>query len=202
VTRSLEDVLASRRMCRDFSPAPLTPAVVEPVLAAAFAGPRAGNTHGLHLVVLEGPETARYWDVTLPVERRATFRWPGLLRAPVLALLLVDPAAYVARYAEPDKARTGLGGSSSDWPVPYWFVDAGSAAMSVLLAAESAGLGALWFGPFGHESELLSALGVPEGMRAAGTLALGRRAVADEATSASARRGRPDPAAFVHRGGW
>ena len=202
MTARLEDVLASRRMCRDFTADPVPAGVLDPVLAAAFAGPRAGNTHGLHLVVLEGREVQRYWDVTLPEPRRSSFRWPGLLRAPVLTVVLVDPSAYVERYAEADKAASGLGESEAAWSVPYWFVDAGSAAMGVLLAAEAAGLGALWFGLFGHETAVLAALGVPEGLRAAGTLALGHPAAGAGDPSRSARRGRPDPAVHVHRGGW
>ena len=54
------------------------------------------------------PGTARFWDATLPDERRATFRWRHLLDAPVMAVALADPQAYVERYAEPDKEATGL----------------------------------------------------------------------------------------------
>ncbi|MFM7509186.1 MAG: nitroreductase family protein [Actinomycetota bacterium] len=202
MTRSLSDLLASRRMCRDFSPEPIGSDILDPVLAAAFAGPRAGNTHGIHLVVLEDAECARYWDVTLPEERRSGFRWPGLLRAPVLAVVVVDVDAYVRRYGESDKVGSGLGSSAEVWAVPYWFVDAGSAAMAVLLAAEAAGLGALWFALFDHEAAVAEEFGVPAGFRAVGTLALGRRAPGPSEASRSSTRGRPDPLEFLHRGGW
>ena len=56
------------------------------------------------------------------------------------------------RYAEPDKAATGLGRSAAAWPVPYWTVDAAFAVMTLLLAAEDAGLGALFFGVFQGEA--------------------------------------------------
>ena len=79
------DVVRSRRMVRAFEPRPVPPDVLDRVLDVARRVPAAGNTQGLDLVVLEGPEqTARYWDVTLAAERRDGFRWPGLLDAPVL----------------------------------------------------------------------------------------------------------------------
>jgi nitroreductase len=196
------DVLAGRRMCRDFLAERPDPATIDAVLGAAFRGPSAGNTAGLDLVVLEGADTARYWDVTLPGPRRSGFRWPGLLRAPVLVVPVVDPGAYVERYGRPDKADSGLGGGPDSWPVPYWFVDGGAAVMGLLLAAEAAGLGALFFGQFGHEPAVLDALGVPPGHRCVGTVALGHPAPGGRAPSRSARPGRPPASTHVRRGRW
>jgi len=198
----IESVLASRRMCRDFLADPIPPDLRDAVLAAAFRGPAAGNTHGLDLVVLTGADTARHWDVTLPVERRASFRWPGLLHAPVLVEVVVDPGAYVQRYSRPDKASSGLGAGIQAWDVPFWFVDGGAAVMSVLLAAESHGLGALFFGLFDHERPLLDVLGVPDGRRVVGSIALGWPAPTGRAPSRSARSGRPDPGTHLRHGGW
>lgn len=196
------DVLARRRMCRDFLPDAVVDEVLERVLAAAFRGPAAGNTDAVDLVVLLGDDTSRYWDVTLPAERRPGFRWPGLLRAPVLVVPVVRPAAYVERYGRDDKSATGLGAGTAAWPVPYWFVDGGAAVMGLLLAAEAEGLGALLFGQFEHEPALLAALGVPDGHRALGTVALGRPARGGRTPSRSAAVGRPDPRHRVHVGGW
>jgi nitroreductase len=199
---TFDAVLASRRMCRDFRADPVPGSTVDAVLAAAFRGPSAGNTSALDLVVLTGADTARYWDVTLPAGRRSGFRWPGLLRAPVLVVAVVEPSAYVERYGRADKAATGLGRSADAWPVPYWFVDGGAALMAMLLAAEATGLGALLFGQFDHEADVLVALGVPDGRRALGTVALGLPAAGGRAPSVSARPGRPDPASHVHRSSW
>lgn len=197
-----EEVLASRRMCRDFTGAPVAAGVLERVLAAAFRAPAAGNTDALDLVVLEGAGTAAYWDVTLPPPRRDRFRWPGLLRAPVLVVPLVRAEAYVERYARPDKAASGLGGDAADWPVPYWWVDGGAAVMALLLAAEAEGLGALLFGQFGHEPALARALGWPGDRRALGTVALGHPSPGGRRPSASARPGRPPADGRIHRGRW
>jgi nitroreductase len=196
------DVISSRRMCRDFLADPVEEAALARVVGAALSAPSAGNTAALDLVVLEGADTARYWDTTLPEPRRSRFRWPGLLTAPVLVLPWVEPDAYVRRYAEADKAHTGLGASAQDWPVPYWFVDGGAAVMAMLLAAEAEALGALLFGQFGHEAAVAEAFGVPAGRRALGTVALGHRRPGGASRSASAHRGRPRVHDVVHRGGW
>ena len=71
----LRDALAQRHMVRSFSTEPIAPEALGAVLDAATRSPSAGNSQGLDLVVLEGPDrTARYWDVTLPASRRAGFR--------------------------------------------------------------------------------------------------------------------------------
>src|SRR5688572_18317494 len=102
------DTVRQRRMVRNFTDATVDESSLARVLDAARRGPSAGKVQGLDLVVLVGTEeTQRYWSVTLPDP--LGFRWQGLLRAPVLVVPVVDPGAYAARYAEPDKAATGLG---------------------------------------------------------------------------------------------
>ncbi len=161
-------------MRRAFAPDPVAPELVTALLDGARRAPSAGNAQGTTFVVLEGSEqTARYWDVTLPEERRQGFRWPGLLAAPVLVIVVASPTAYVTRYAEADKARTGLGEHADRWATPYWYVDAGMVVQNLLLSIEEAGLGACFFGMFDHASAVFRALGVPAGQVAIGTVALG-----------------------------
>jgi len=198
----LTDALRRRRMVRAFDGRPVPPDVLERVLRAAMRAPSAGNTQGLDLVVLEGDDTARYWDVSLPEARRGAFAWPGLLRAPVLVIPVADPAAYVARYAEPDKARTGLGEGADRWGVPYWYVDAAFAAMVALLSVVDEGLGACFFGQFEHEGALKEALGIPVERRPIGTIALGWADAEVERPGGSSRRPRRTLDEVVHRGGW
>jgi nitroreductase len=196
------DVVRSRRMVRAFEPRPVPDVVLDRVLDLARRVPAAGNTQGLDLVVLEGREqTARYWDATLPPPRRQAFPWPKLLDAPVLIVPVADPAAYVERYAEPDKAGTGLGEGTGAWSVPYWYVDTAFAAMVALLAAVDQGLGALFFGQFEHEDAVTAALGIPPDRRPVGTIALGY-AAADDRPSRSAQRPRRPLDEIVHRGRW
>jgi nitroreductase len=188
-------------MTRAFRPEPLPRAVLDRVLDAGRRAPSAGNSQGFAFVVLEGEDTARYWSVTLP--DASGFGHPGLLDAPVLVLVLARPQAYVDRYAEPDKAATGLGAGRDTWPVPYWTVDAAFAAMLLQLAAIDEGLGVLFFGPFQHTDALHAALGIPDGYESIGTLAIGWPDT-ERGTSAgrSASRPRRETAEVIHWGGW
>lgn len=188
-------------MVRAFTAAPVDPTVVDNLVDLARRAPSAGNSQGWAFVVLEGAEqTARYWEVTLPADRQASFRWPGLVAAPVLILALVRPDAWVERYAERDKAATGLGAGLGEWPVPYWWVDGGMAVEHLLLGAIDAGLGACFFGLFDHERAVLDALGVPGGWRALGCIAVGHPAPDEPGRSAG--RARQPLADVLHRGGW
>ena len=196
----LRDAIRARRMVRAFQRRPVAPEMVDGLLELARRAPSAGNTQPWHFVVLEGDETAPLWDVTLPRDRRATFRWQGLLDAPVVVVPVVDPAAYPARYAEDDKRASGLGAGTGAWSVPYWWVDGGMAVHALLLAAVDAGLGALFYGLFDHEADVLAALGVPDGHRALGAVALGWPAPDEPGRSAG--RARPALGDVLHRGRW
>jgi nitroreductase len=189
-------------MVRSFDRRPVPEAEVDRLIDLARRAPSAGNTQACAFVVLAGDETARLWDVTLPADRRAGFRWPGLVEAPVVIVPVVRPGAYVERYGEPDKASTGLGWGSDAWPVPYWWVDAGMAVHGLLLGAVDAGLGALFYGLFEHEPAALAALGVPDGWRAVGAVALGWPAPSGDAPGRSSTRPRPPLSEVIHRGRW
>ena len=187
-------------MVRSFETRPVEREVLDRVLDAARRAPSAGNTQGWVFVVLEGDDTAKFWDVTLPDERRETFRWQHLLDAPTIILPLASREAYLARYGEPDKLSTGLA-DPTRWPVPYWQIDTAFATMLLLLAAEDEGLGTLFFGVFRNAEKLLASLDVPGGYELIGAVALGYPADGDEPgrSSERPRRGLDE---IVHRGGW
>jgi nitroreductase len=188
-------------MVRAFTEQPVDPAVLDGLLDLARRAPSAGNSQGTDVLVLDRSEsTARYWDLTLPRERRDHFGWPGLLGAPVLVVVWVSPTVYVTRYAEPDKAATDLGAGLEAWPVPYWFIDGGMVVDQLLLAVTDAGLGACFFGLFEHEAAVRTAFGVPDEWRAIGTVALGHPA--PDRRGQSADRPRRPLSDLVHRGQW
>jgi len=206
------DVVRGRRMCRSFRPDPVDPHVLDGLLMLAQRAPAAGNTQGWQFLVLEGPdEVGRYWDATLEPSRRATFPWPGLLRAPVLVVPCADPDAYLRRYGEADKMgrvaagvaeKRALARSASSWTVPYWLVDTAMATMTLLLAAVDAGLGACLFGQFEHETAVRAAFGIPDGVQPVGTVALGHTDGDDRASRSARSRPRPPLSEVVHRGRW
>ncbi|WP_420638256.1 nitroreductase family protein [Candidatus Poriferisocius sp.] len=181
-------------MCRNFRPDDLPDGLVVDLLDRARRAPSAGNTQAVEFGVVTDPE--RYWGITLTPERRAEFAWPGLLRAPVLVLVLTDPERYVQRYAEPDKAHSGLGRNPEAWPVPYWWVDAGMAVHHLLVAATAADLGACFFGVFEHEAAVRQGLGLADRYRIVGTVALGY--AADHRPGRSAGRPRRPIDEVVH----
>ncbi len=196
----LSAAVRARRMVRAFTDDPVAIEAIEGLVDLARRAPSAGHVQGRAFVSLSGPQTRRYWDVALPEGRRESFAWPGLVAAPALIVCLARPAAWVERYAEPDKATSGLGAGADAWPVPYWWVDAGMAAEHILLGATAAGLGACFFGLFDHEVAVLDALGVPAGWRAVGTVALGHPAA--DRPGRSAARLRSPLAEVWHRGAW
>jgi nitroreductase len=198
----LAEVIDRRRMVRSFSGRPVDPGALDRLLRAALRAPSAGNAGGWSIVVLCGEEERfQFWDATTTRPWRAgSRRWPGLSRAPVVMVVLADPAAYAARYAEPDKASSGLDAIEA-WPIPYWFMDAGSAVMSLLLSAVDAGFGACFLGNFRGEDVLLERLGIPSRLRYVGAVLLGEAADADHPSSSLAR-GPRRMEDVVHRGRW
>ena len=196
-------------MTRAFSTRPVDSALISQIVDLASRAPSAGKTQGWHALIISSTDTAKFWDDTLAVEKRESFRWKQLLDAPVIALVFADPAAYVERYSEHDKAHTGLGTSAEAWPTPYWTVDASFAAMTMLLAAEDAGLGALFFGVFHGEQQLRTRLLVPDAMQLIGAIAIGwpdERGVENETPKTekglSASRARRSAEQIIHLNAW
>ncbi len=112
--------------------------------------------------------------------------------APVLIVCLSDREAYLERYAEPDKGWTDR--DVERWPIPYWHVDTGMAAMIILLAAQDAGLASCFFGvPGKHWARFRTAFSVPERLDPVGVVSLGYSAPnnsAPDVRSPSLKRGR------------
>jgi len=197
--------ISTRRMVRSFAPDPLEPELAMQLVERALRGPSAGNTRGVAWVLLEGTETAAYWEhATTEAWRESSDRYPNLARAPVVALSLCSPGAYVERYGESDKLGSGLGpdeGGEDAWPIPYWFGDAAFSAMLLLLGAVDAGLGAVFLGNFRGEPDLLSLLDVPEGWRLFGAVVMGRPDGHDTPSPSLGRRP-ASGAGLVHRSRW
>jgi nitroreductase len=166
-------VVLRRRMVRDFSDEPVARPLVEQLMANATRIPSAGYSQGVGFVVLTDSGQRRlFWETTSGPEWRGESESVSLTRAPVVILPLAHKQAYLDRYALPDKAHTPLS-REQHWPVPYWDVDTGFGVMLILLTAVELGLGALFFAIFQGEKALMDALGVPEGYRPIGAIAVG-----------------------------
>jgi nitroreductase len=200
----LRRAIETRRMTRDFAETEVADDLVAELVDLASRAPSAGKTQGWSLLVLRDDARRQFWDLSLPADRREGFAWPGLLRAPVVALSFADPDAYVARYSEPDKAHTGLGVGVDKWGAPYWTIDASMATMTLLLAAHDAGLGALFFAVFNGADEIRRHFGVPDSLQLLGAVALGHPASAtrDERRGVSASRPRRRANDIIHPNRW
>jgi nitroreductase len=183
----LRDAVRGRRMIRSYDPARSIPReLVDNLLKLAIRAPSAGHTQGWRFLVLDDASSRqRFWAATSggpPDDWRSRME-----QAPVLVICFSDRDAYLDRYAEPDKGWTDR--DEARWPVPYWHIDTGMAALILLLAAHDAGLGACFFGvPPGNWPDLFAAFDVPAGLAPVGVVSLGYPAA--DLRSPSLKRGR------------
>jgi nitroreductase len=194
------DVVARRRMVRNFADRPVDPEVVQRVLTNALHAPSAGFSQGWGFLLLDNPDAIeRYWAAT--TRDGEPDRWlRGMRRAPVLIVAMSNKKAYLDRYAEPDKGWTDR--DEARWSAPYWDIDTGMAAMLILLTAVDAGLGALFFGvPVEKIDTFREAFGVPSELHPIGVVAVGYPKPSDP-PSPSLKRGWRSSDQVVHRGRW
>src|SRR5829696_7064898 len=169
-----QQVVQQRRMVRAFrEELLLVPEVVERILANGNRAPSAGFTQGYGFLVLEAAEDrARFWETMAAAGHPPE---PAEMAAPLLIVPLACKAAYLDRYAEPDKGWTDR--DEGRWPVPYWYIDTGFAALLMLLTAVDAGLGGLFFGLSAAAiSAVRDAFGIPADHQPIGVLAIGQPA--------------------------
>lgn len=168
------DVLARRRMVRNYTEDPVGREALERIAASALRAPSAGNSQAVAVIVVTDPqiraEIASIADEPAYVE--AGFD-PWISRAPAHVVISVSEKVYRHRYSEPDKL--GADGNEIEWPVPYWWVDAGASLMAVLLATVDEDLAAGFLGV--HSLPDLSALlGIPDDFSPIGVVTIGHPA--------------------------
>jgi nitroreductase len=116
-------------------------------------------------------------------------REPWLESAPVLVLVCTRENDYHERYRKADKLQEG---DEIDWPVPYWFVDAGAALMLLLLAAIDEGLAAGVSGvPREAAAELRASFGIPEDVDVVALVTIGAPAPDPGWSAITSRRTQP-----------
>jgi FMN reductase [NAD(P)H] len=156
------DLLSRRRMVRHYAAEPVASEAVQRIAETIRRAPSAGYSQGQRLVVVteeagRAEITRALGDAgwTTPEDRE-----PWLESAPVHVLVCTREADYHDRYTKADKLQDG---EEIDWPVPYWYVDAGAALMLVLLAAIDEELAAGVSGvPRDAAAALRTSFGIPE----------------------------------------
>ena len=192
------ELVRKRRMVRNFKSDPVAPEALDRILEAARRGPSAGFTQGQDFVLVQDPERKRQ-IAELCGESSYTERGfaPFISGAPLLIIPCTSEAAYHRRYQEPDKVRQD--GTEIDWPVPYWYMDAGCAVMLILLAVVDEGLAAGFAGTWQLDA-LRELLGIPAQVTPLGVIPIGHPA--PDKRSPSLERGRREKREVVHRERW
>jgi nitroreductase len=172
----LDEVLRRRRMVRCYSDEPVSPAAVDALVAAGLRAPSAGFTQGFRLlIVADAADRQRLWEATdwEPPDPQRDRMSEEMRAAPLVIVPLCSESAYRDRYSEPDKAWIP---DDDIWSIPYWYVDAGFAALLVLLKAVDLGLGALFMGATPRfVPRFKEAFGVPDDFEPIGLVLVGHR---------------------------
>jgi len=180
-----------------------TPQQLRCWVPGALRAPSAGFSQGWSFLVLtEEKDRDLYWSSTTGGQAEAAWRGEWLVRirtAPLLIVCFANKSVYLERYAEADKGWTDR--DESHWPVPYWDIDTGFAALLMHLTAVNEGLGSCFIGlPAETIRGFKDAFGVPEEFAPIGTLTVGFRA--DDKRSPSLKRGHRPVDDVVHHGRW
>ncbi|MGH3360867.1 MAG: nitroreductase family protein [Nocardioides sp.] len=195
------DVVRRRRMVRRYDDRPVDPAVVDRMLEHAIRAPSAGFSQGWAFLRLDTPsDVDRFWRSTSP-EGAGSAWLAGMRTAPVVIVPLSHKAAYLDRYAQPDKGWTDR--DESRWPVPYWHIDTGMAALLILQTAVDEGLGACFFGiPPDRLDAFREEFAVPRHYTPIGAITVGHRLADPGLPGSAARLRRRTADEVVHHGRW
>jgi nitroreductase len=195
----LTEVVRKRRMVRAYQPdRPVSRDQINSLLELAVRAPSAGFSQGWHFLVLDDEQSREsFWKATTDEDEPPDPWLDGLKTAPALIICFSDKDTYLDRYAEPDKGWTDR--DEAHWPVPYWHIDTGMAAMLILLGAVDAGLAACFFGiPPDALPTVRDTFSVPDRLTPIGVVSLGY--AAPDRRSPSLRRGRRAPAQVTSYG--
>jgi nitroreductase len=185
------EVLKRRRMVRAYQPEPVPRETLDRILATIRRAPSAGFSQGQRFVVATEPEQKRAIAEIVGEEFYVGQGFsPWINEAAALVVVCTREEDYHERYRQPDKVDDT--GAEIEWPVPYWHVDAGKAAMLVLLAAIDEGLAAGVFGvPAERMQRFRNQLGLPDDVAVVEVITLGLAGDDTASDRASSRATRP-----------
>ena len=193
-----DEVIRRRRMVRNYAPDPVPPEALDRIVDAGLRAPSAGYSQGMGFVIVTEAGTRHSIAILAEEEEYVAAGFdPWISTAPAHVVITVSEAIYRERYREPDKL--GPDGKEIDWPVPYWWVDAGAAMMAILLAAVNEGLVAGFLGVHSVR-DLAVLLHIPEEHSPIGVVTVGYPM--PDRRSGSLSRGKRPRATVVHREHW
>lgn len=187
----LRDILRRRRMVRHYTGEAIPRETLERVVATVRRAPSAGFSQGQRLLVVDDPGLLTDLAALAGGPDDPELE-PWFPSAPAHVLVLTREADYHERYRSEDKLQDG---EEIQWPVPFWYVDAGATLMLVLLTAVDEGLSAGVYGvPVEQDAAFRSLLGIPDDLRIVAGVTIGRGApdpVWSGKTSRATQRRRP-----------
>jgi len=189
----LQDAIRTRRMVRTFDAnRQVSQDSLDRILRNGTRAPSAGFSQGQAWLVLRDADLKKFWEYGAPAVHES------VQTAPLVIVPFSCKRAYLDRYAQPDKGWTDR--DEARWPVPFWHIDTGMAAMLQLLTAVDEGLGALYFGIVPEQVRpFKDAFGVPEDYEPIGAIAIGYDA---ETQKRDLRARRRPLESLVHYGAW
>jgi len=192
-TVEFQDVVRRRRMIRQFRADPVPEHSIDRLLHNATRGPSAGFSQGQAFLVLQDEaDLDTFWTIA------SDAAGDTVRTAPLVIVPMSCKRVYLDRYAQPDKGWTDR--DEAHWPVPFWLIDTGMAALLILLTAVDERLGALYFGIVPEAvAPFREAFGVPEDNEPIGAIAIGYDAETEKRDLSSRRRPLDD---VVHHGRW
>lgn len=189
----LQDAIRTRRMVRTFDAnRPVPQEALERILRNGTRAPSAGFSQGQAWLVLRDGDLEKFWQFGSDAVNDT------VRAAPLVIVPFSCKRVYLDRYAQSDKGWTDR--DEARWPVPFWHIDTGMAAMLQLLTAVDEGLGALYFGIVPDQVQpFKDAFGVPDDHEPIGAIAIGYDAGAEKRDLRSRRRPIEE---LVHFGTW
>jgi nitroreductase len=187
-------------MVRSFRPdQPELEGSVDSIFSDATRIPTAGFSQGVEWLVLSRSEDkdAFFGAITTPEWRATNSSHRGMQYASAVGILLANEPRYLERYRAADKASSNWK-EASDWPVPFWYVDAGAAMMAALLSAVDHDLGACVLAIDRGQRELRETFSIPEGLHLVTAVLVGVPA-SSWSPGSPARRPRRAQESLVHR---
>jgi nitroreductase len=185
------EVVRRRHMVRRFTDDPVPAGSLDRILHNAQRGPSAGFSQGQAFLVLTGEDLKRFWEVA------GAAGGDTVTSAPLVIVPMSSKRVYLDRYALPDKGWTDR--DEKRWPVPFWHIDTGMAALLILQTVVDEGLGALYFGIVPEDvARFREAFGVPDDLEPIGAIAIGHNAEAAPRDLRARRRPAEDVVRYGH----
>ncbi len=175
MSNQVMEVIKSRRVMRGLSDAPIERAVMAQVLEAGRWAPSAGNRRPHRFVAVQDPLTLRLMRMVSP----------GMFQRPTAVIIVCRDLEEIARHRIPSHENTT-------------YIDVGTAAENMILAAHSLGLGT---GPVTSFSKaaIREVLNMPERLSPEMMLCLGWPIAGAQRSSGQWRRVRWEDLTFWER---